>query len=500
MNKHTAILLILCIFLLSSGKVYSVQWISTGELSRAHEKLEGVVNCFECHSLTKEITDAACKKCHEKLNERLKENEGFHSKVEGKCVKCHTEHKGKDYDITGLDKEKFDHEMTGYGLLDRHKAACDKCHKKQNTYLDLSPECFNCHNDVHKKTLSDDCIKCHNYKGWKDLKFDHDKNSEYRLTGKHTDVKCVFCHPGSSVKDKIADKDKVYQVLKFKPLQYGKCDDCHHDIHRGEVKDKPCAACHVTKGWKERVFDHNDLLLSKYDLSGRHQRVSCELCHKKEKRVYKKGGEDVRILTLKFKPVNNSSCSDCHFDIHKGEFEKQSCDSCHSLSRPWKEYAFSHEPENEDGFRLEGKHKGIVCEKCHERSEISYTEFNIKKTKLAPRFRLLKSRGDCIDCHKEEHKERFKGVGEGREITCGACHSVENEWKDYGYKHKSEIKFKKYQLNYKAEESECEKCHTCGTEIFCVSCCVRRCMPCEFRQKILRSKDIDLYQLKNREP
>ena len=149
---------------------------------------------------------------------------------------------------------------------------------------------------------------------------------------------------------------------------------------------------------------------------------------------------------------------------------------------------------------LDGKHKDVVCKKCHESSEISYTEFDTKKKKLMPKFKLLKSRGDCIDCHKEEHKERFKGVGEGREITCGACHSVENEWKDYGYKHKSEIKFKKYQLNYKAEESECEKCHTCGTEVFCVSCCVRRCMPCEFRQKILRSKDIDLYQLKNREP
>jgi hypothetical protein len=586
MKKITAMILILWAFMVMAGSAHAAKWISTGELSRAHEKLEGITNCFKCHSLTREITDAACMKCHEKLNERIKANRGFHSNVEGKCVECHTEHKGRDHDITGLDKEKFDHEMTGYGLRDRHRVACDKCHKKEDTYLDLSSVCTTCHNDVHKQTLSQDCIQCHNYKGWKDLRFDHNRNSEYRLTGKHVDVKCSLCHPEASVKEKSADTEKVYQMLTFKPLQYSNCDDCHYDIHRGEVKDKPCAACHVESGWEKRVFDHSDPLLSDYELFGRHENVRCERCHPEVERPYRKNGKDVLIRTLKFKPVHNSSCSDCHFDVHNGQFKKQDCgachslnnkwrdhtfdhgsesyggyklegrhekvdcakchersdilytefnmekkasvgrfrplqsakcsdchfdihqgdfakrrcDSCHSMNRPWKEYTFSHEPSNEDGFRLAGKHKGIVCEKCHERSEISYAEFNIQKTILTPRFRLLSYKGDCVDCHKEDHKERFRGIAEVREITCGTCHSVESEWKDFGYKHISEIKFKKYQLNYKAEESECEKCHTCGTEIFCTSCCVRRCMPCDFRQKILKSKDLDLYQLKNREP
>jgi hypothetical protein len=480
--------------------VYAAEWISTGELSRAHEKLEGITYCFQCHALTRVIVDEACRQCHEKLNERLKEGKGFHAKVEGKCIECHTEHKGKEHDITGLDKEQFDHGMTGYELLGGHKVACDKCHKNEKTYLDLSPGCLNCHDDIHKQSLSEDCTKCHNYKGWKDLEFDHDRNSEYRLTGKHVDLKCELCHPVSSVKEKTADTEKVYPVLKFKPIQYGKCDDCHYDIHRGEVKDKPCADCHITRGWKERLFDHNDPLMSDYELSGRHENVSCELCHSEAKRVYRKGGEDARIFSLKFKPVTNSFCTDCHFDVHRGEFEDKGCDSCHSLSRPWKEFTFEHEPALEGVSIFEGKHKGVACRKCHESSEIIYTEFNIKKKKLMPGFKLLSSEGDCIDCHKEEHKERFKGVAGGREITCGACHSVENEWKDYGYKHESEVKFKKYQLIYKAEESECEKCHTCGKEVFCVSCCVRRCMPCDFRQKIMKSKDLELYPLKDREP
>jgi hypothetical protein len=287
-KKQAAISLISLVFLLIPGNVYSAKWLSTGELSRAHEKLEGVTNCFKCHSLTKEITDEACRQCHEKLNERIKENKGFHSRVEGKCVACHTEHKGRDHDITGLDMEKFDHDMTGFGLSDRHNITCDKCHKKEDTYLDLSSECVACHNDVHKQTLSGDCIKCHNYKGWKDLRFDHDRNSGYRLTGKHIELKCELCHPESSFDKTAVDADRAYKTLTFKPLKYGQCDHCHYDIHRGEVKDKPCAACHVTKGWDIRVFDHRDPILSDYDLSGKHENVLCNLCHPQEKRTYKK--------------------------------------------------------------------------------------------------------------------------------------------------------------------------------------------------------------------
>jgi hypothetical protein len=289
-------------------------------------------------------------------------------------------------------------------------------------------------------------------------------------------------------------------IKRLKPVKYSSCSDCHFDVHKGQFRKQGCDACHsVNNNWKDHTFDHGSKKYSGFKLEGRHETVDCEKCHLRNEITYAEFNSKKKRAIGNFKPLKTEKCTDCHFDIHGGEFEKQSCDSCHSLSRPWKEYTFSHEPATEEGFRLEGKHKGIVCDKCHERSEISYAEFNVEKTKLMPRFRLLKSRGDCIDCHKEEHKERFREIGV-REITCGTCHSVENEWKDFGYKHKSEIKFKKYQLNYKAEVSECEKCHTCGGEVFCVSCCVRRCMPCEFRHKILRSKEFDLYQLKDREP
>ncbi len=585
MKKRLIIFSMLGFILLADANISFAQWVSPGELSNAHEKLEGIANCFKCHAVTMALNESACRSCHKGLEKRLKDDAGFHAKIQRKCVNCHTEHEGKEVNISRLDKETFDHDLTGYRLLDRHSISCDKCHKKVNTYFELSPECTGCHNDTHKRTMTEECLKCHDYKSWKDLVFDHDINTEYKLKGKHTDLKCESCH-SPALSEATGDDKAVFATLKFKPLKHEKCSDCHYDLHNGEVKKRPCAVCHMTDGWKANSFNHNDPLLSDYKLSGRHNKVACALCHPERIKVFRKGGKIIEVNTYKLMPVKHSSCSnchydvhlgqfekrdcntchsvsnewkdhsfkhespdysgykltgkhknvscdncherssvkysefnnkknkslgrfrpvknreciDCHFDIHTGEFDKQKCDACHSLNKTWKAYTFSHEPEKEGGYRLEGKHVGVVCEKCHERTEIIYTEFRLEKKRLMSKFRPLKSKGDCTDCHKDEHKERFKGINEVTEITCDVCHSVENEWKEFGYKHISEIKFKKYQLNFKAGESECEKCHTCGSEVFCTYCCIRRCMPCDFKQKILRSKDTDLYQIKDQEP
>jgi hypothetical protein len=585
MKKQLLILMIAGAFLWAGGSKVDAQWISPGQLTEAHKKLEGIMNCLKCHSLTRSISDSACTACHEKLNERLRKKRGFHAQAQGTCVACHTDHKGRDYDITGLDKETFDHNSTGYVLEDRHKVSCQECHKKKNTYLDLTPACMSCHNDVHKGTMSEDCLKCHSFKGWKYLKFDHDRNSEYKLTGKHAEIVCESCHPKYSDEKREGHGDNAYSVLKFKPLKYERCSDCHADIHQGTLKEKQCTDCHITEGWKVRVFNHDDPALSDYRLLGRHKNVTCELCHREEKVTYRKAGKNTERAILHFKPVKHASCSSCHFDVHKGQFGKQKCDVCHSLKNEWKDYTFNHGAKKYNGYKLEGRHKDVNCEKCHERSEIRYSEFNRSKKASVGTFKPLSaaSCGDCHfdvhmgqlnkktcdachsmnnawkdyafdhqsekyssyklegrhievtcekcherseityresgretvkhvlafkplkgerceDCHKEEHKKRFIGIREVRDVTCATCHSVDKEWKDYEYKHESDKKFKKYSLEYKAEAAECEKCHTCGFEVFCTSCCIRRCMPCNFRQKIRKNKDSELFDLIYDEP
>ena len=135
-------------------------------------------------------------------------------------------------------------------------------------------------------------------------------------------MNCELCHPEYSVEEKIGDTVKVYKVMKFKPLKYGACNDCHIDVHKGELKDKPCRNCHKTDGWEKTLFDHNDPLLSGFKLSGRHKKVSCGLCHRKEKRIFMENGKKKEKLFMKIKPLKHDSCTECHYDVHSGQFEE----------------------------------------------------------------------------------------------------------------------------------------------------------------------------------
>ena len=433
----------------------SAGWLSPGELTRSHAKMSGIKECIKCHTLGKGVTDSACLSCHEKLVARINAGKGFHASSEGKCIECHTEHKGPDFNIMQFDREKFDHNKTGYELKDKHQQSCDKCHKKEKTYLGLQESCLGCHNDVHKKTLADDCTKCHDFKGWKSLKFDHDKNSKYKLTGKHADVKCENCHPGYPMEGKAGDSGMSYQALQFKPLNYGKCNDCHVDVHKGELKEKTCSRCHQTDGWEKKSFEHNDPQLSDYKLTGKHENVSCENCHPKETIQVKLQGRPIEREVRKLKAIKTESCNDCHFDVHKGQFKGQKCDTCHTVENDWKKYTFKHEDKKYKGYKLEGKHREVECEKCHVRSEIKFVEFNAKKKASPGKFRGVKS-DNCSDCHYDVHKEEFKGR------KCGACHTVKNNWKEYTFRHEDE-QYTGFKLEGKHRDVGCEKCHT-GSE------------------------------------
>jgi hypothetical protein len=284
---------------------------------------------------------------------------------------------------------------------------------------------------VHNKTLADDCAKCHNVKGWKELKFDHDKNSDYKLTGKHVEVKCENCHPKYSKEGKTGKAEQMYQVLQFKPLKYGNCNDCHFDIHAGKLKEQTCKNCHATDGWTAKTFKHNDPQFSNYELAGKHENVSCELCHPKETVGIELKGQSTTREVRKLKDIKYKNCSDCHYDVHKEQFKDQRCDSCHTVKNEWKKITFRHEEDQYKGYKLEGKHKDVECEKCHARSELKFTEFNKKKKAAVGAFKGVKSE-NCSDCHFDIHKEQFK------DQRCDSCHTVKNEWKKTTFRHEDD--------------------------------------------------------------
>jgi hypothetical protein len=154
----------------------------------------------------------------------------------------------------------------------------------------------------------------------------------------------------------------------------------------------------------------------------------------------------------------------------RGSLKNRNCDSCHSLKEGWKYFIFKHESEQYTGFKLNGKHKDVACDKCHERSQMTYVEFSKQKKTSLGRFKLLKS-GGCNDCHKEDHKDSFREIENVKDVTCEDCHSVDRKWSERKYKHTSE-NYKKYTRFGNVEESKCEQCHICNTNKFCISCCI----------------------------
>ncbi|MBI5903424.1 MAG: cytochrome c3 family protein [Deltaproteobacteria bacterium] len=380
--------------------------INPGDLASAHSKYEGIKNCTKCHRLRGGIPDNNCLDCHEKLAKQIASRRGVHAKYTDPCIKCHTDHKGRDFKIISFDKDKFDHGRTDYPLKDRHaRVDCAKCHKKTGVYGGLSTECVSCHTDAHKKQLSEDCSRCHNIAGWKDTgRFNHNLGSAYALTGRHTDVKCIKCHSQG----------------RYKPLEYKSCKDCHKDVHKGQFKDRTCESCHSVNGWKTTSFDHNSAGYNGYKLEGKHLKTPCDKCHQQGK----------------FKPLAYKTCKDCHNDVHKGQFKDRTCESCHSVN-DWKTTSFDHNSPEYKGYKLEGKHLKTPCAKCHQQGKFKPLAY---KT--------------CKDCHNDVHKGQFK------DRTCESCHSV-NGWKATSFDHNS-AEYKGYKLEGKHLKTPCDKCHQQG--------------------------------------
>ena len=182
----------------------SLAQISPGELSQAHQNLEGMAHCTACHAMGKAIADENCLTCHGELAARIKAGTGLHSQfAERTCVSCHKEHHGRDFDLLRLDRASFDHRMTGFALGGRHGSLqCEKCHQAakiraadvrknagllaSGTFLGLSTDCASCHRDPHHGKFGSTCTTCHSDAAWKPVTgFDHSK-TRFPLTGRQS--------------------------------------------------------------------------------------------------------------------------------------------------------------------------------------------------------------------------------------------------------------------------------------------------------------------------
>ena len=386
--------------------------ISPGPLAAVHSQLEGMSNCTQCHTLGNKVTNDKCLACHTDLKSRIDQNKGFHSSSEilGKnCTSCHSDHHGVNFQIIRFDKDKFNHNLTGFSLTGAHaKKECKDCHKsefisskaiknKKFTYLGLNNGCLTCHTDYHQQTLSPNCTNCHGLDAFKPAeKFNH-ANTRFPLVGMHQPVPCVKCHP-------VSQKNGA-SFQQFAVTQFSNCTNCHADVHQNKFGQN-CKQCHsevsfhTIKGISN--FDHSK---TNFKLEDKHQFVPCSSCHK----------------TNLTDPVRYSRCTDCHKDYHNGQFTIEGvvtdCSNCHS-TKGYAQSSFTVEQHNQGKFELDGAHLATPCTACHKKKENwSFREIGIR----------------CIDCHENIHKAHID-VKYYPDSNCVICHNP-SRWSEVNFDH-----------------------------------------------------------------
>jgi hypothetical protein len=376
--------------------------------------------CSACHvAFARERQNSLCVDCHQEIGSDQQAGKGFHGRDSdaktSECASCHTEHKGRNADIVGFDKNGFDHALTDFALLEKHvDVPCEDCHKPELAYREAATQCLACHleDDVHKGGLGEDCASCHAPKGWEVVNFAHELETGFALLGGHADVRCDACHIEQSFRNTDSE-----------------CVACHRkeDVHKG-LRGDDCASCHVVADWKESSFDH--ALKTEFPLTGAHAVVTCERCHTKGTTVIKL----------------ESTCISCHRadDVHEGLLGTD-CAACHG-DADWARHRFKHDVFSD--FPLLGDHVDLGCQACH----------------LAPVHESSPGT-DCYACHADDDPHAGQ-LGE----NCGDCHN-ETGWTGIV---RFEHDFTPFPLIGKHKQADCDDCHETqrfsDASMACVDC------------------------------
>ena len=228
-----------------------------------------------------------------------------------------------------------------------------------------------------------------------------------------------------------------------------KCMDCHKEIKSmidqkkgyhssDDVKGKECFACHSDHhGLNFQIiridtlkFNHH---LTGYELKGKHAKISCTSCHKKEfikTKISQRKGKSYLGLDTK--------CITCHVDYHQKTLSTD-CASCHGTDAFKPAPGFKHQTTK---FPLIGKHSDVTCIKCHQKEKKDGRDFQ--------RFSGIEFK-NCTACHKDVHENKFGN-------DCRKCHSEESFHQIAGVKTFDHSKTD-YPLIGKHQSVDCKKCH-----------------------------------------
>jgi hypothetical protein len=362
----------------------------------------------------------------------------------GTCESCHSTASWNKVNAS----MQFDHSKTKYPLLGMHlKVGCSDCHHGGDFKKPLAfARCAICHApDPHKgqfqaRASKGECSECHTVEGWKPSQFGLKEHttSHYPLEAKHAAVACAKCHTP-------AGEATVYKV------KFAACTDCHEDAHDKQFADGPhqnrCEDCHTVKDFHRPTFTiakHNN---TRFVLTGAHVAVACAECHK-----VGLGGRTDRILPFHFE---DSACSSCHMDPHKGEFKARmaqkradgsalGCEACHSTGSWIDIRSFDH---SQTKFALVGAHRAALCNECH-KVPAGSREIQFKGTPT-----------NCEACHTDPHGGQF--VAQDGITKCGGCH-VSLRWAPSTFDHDNRTQFP---LTGAHANVGCPMCHTLQREV-----------------------------------
>lgn len=335
------------------------------------------VDCAGCHNLDAGLATLfkdyppglptnACAQCHDDVHE---------NKFGNACAECHNE----DAFRGNIDTDNFNHALTGYELEGKHfEVSCVDCHGAVLTDPLPHQTCLDCHEDFHEGVFVaevppgiEDCASCHTVEGFDLTLFDLDRHQQtaFPLDGAHLATPCFACHLNE-------------ETGEWEFRQIGQtCVDCHDNVHAtaGEIPEKyyptsDCTVCHVTDDWSSSVFDHSQ---TAFTLEGKHLEVSCVDCH------------FVAVEQRRVFSGTEATCFSCHDDQHYEQFVDDSgqtdCRSCHGFDN-WEAVYFSHD---NSAFPLDGKHREVACEACHQPVTVGEATF------IQYKFNSF----ECVDCH-----------------------------------------------------------------------------------------------------
>jgi hypothetical protein len=217
------------------------------------------------------------------------------------------------------------------------------------------------------------------------------------------------------------------------------CLDCHTEVaarvsksagfhgRLPEARRQECQGCHpdhrgldfAMVDWEagREKFDHRR---AGWPLEGAHAKARCDDCHQRRLVVE----ASVRHL-LEQQPKRVTSlglatrCDACHFDEHRGQLARE-CQKCHDEVAWRPAPGFNHQATS---YPLLGKHKDVVCAKCHPTVADERTPPNPALVPRAASFMQMTpiAHKTCESCHQDPHKGSFGPA-------CASCHT-EAGWK-----------------------------------------------------------------------